>query len=123
MLEGKSVPPAALDDILSAFQNIWHQDEACKIHLQYIPGHCGIAGNEKADQLAVAGSKQHRTDKTPSSYETAKLIAALHIDQLWKADHNATNSDSSLLYRQIRLAHMSEGCNVGIDPFRINNDD
>ena len=42
------------------------------IILQWIPAHCGIQGNEKADILAKKGSKIMQKEKQKLSYESIK---------------------------------------------------
>ena len=44
------------------------------IILQWIPAHCGIQGNEKADILAKKGSKIMQKEKQKLSYESIKQI-------------------------------------------------
>ena len=46
---------------------------AINISLQWIPGHCNIAGNERADTLAKRGAACQQPD-LPTSQQTAKQI-------------------------------------------------
>ena len=42
-----------------------------KLHLQWIPGHSNIIGNDTADMLAKAGAQMEQPEK-PISIETAE---------------------------------------------------
>ena len=50
------------------------QNLGITIALQYIPAHCGISGNERADILAKKGSEIKQKSKINFSYESAKRI-------------------------------------------------
>ena len=46
-----------------------------EIHLQWIPGHIGLQGNERADTLAKFGATRQQTD-IPTSYAAARTAIA-----------------------------------------------
>ena len=43
-----------------------------RITLLWVPAHCELQGNDKADELALAGSKMQQ-DNVPVSFEIAKV--------------------------------------------------
>jgi len=51
--------------------------------MQWIPGHCQIAGNEHADALAKKGSKITQTHIRETSYHSIKL----HLKQVFQSVH------------------------------------
>nr|KAG5714784.1 hypothetical protein BaRGS_000272 [Batillaria attramentaria] len=53
------------------------------ITLQWIPSHCGIIGNEKADALSKAGSKMQQFNH-PVTYREAKIIIHNNFRTQWK---------------------------------------
>ena len=56
--------------LLKDLQLLLHE---CTVVLQWIPAHCGIPGNERADRLAKSGSKQLQPMST-STYQEAKTL-------------------------------------------------
>jgi hypothetical protein len=52
-----------------------------QIALQWIPGHCQIAGNEQADALAEMGAKITQTHIRETSYHSIKL----HLKQAFQS--------------------------------------
>ena len=46
----------------------------CKVHLQWIPAHCRIAGNERADSLAKKGSFSHQLQVSTTFKEIRTIL-------------------------------------------------
>ena len=57
--------------------------DECAVVLQWIPAHCGIPGNERADRLAKSGSKQLQPMST-SIYQEAKALLRNRQKCQWK---------------------------------------
>ena len=62
--------------------------------LQWIPGHCNIMGNEKADNLAKTGSSLEQTAETLTFQEVRTIIKS-EMKGRWKAKHPQHNSKDS----------------------------
>ena len=59
---------------------------AQQIVLQWLPGHCNIWGNTRADQLAKEGSQLEQLDGG-SSYAESKTLVKAAMARKWKRDH------------------------------------
>ena len=53
-----------------------------QLTLQWIPGHCDLLGNEKADKLAKEGAKQDQPD-TPASYKNIRRQLKNNSKEEW----------------------------------------
>ena len=67
-------------------------NEKTNIVLQWIPAHCGIPGNEKADKLSKDGSKSDQNCHS-LSYKEAKTIIKSTLNENWNKDHANRNND------------------------------
>ena len=59
-----------------------------RITLLWVPAHCELQGNDKADELALAGSKMQQ-DNVPVSFEIAK---ARILRRKWTPQHSRANA-------------------------------
>jgi ribonuclease HI len=55
-----------------------------RVILQYVPGHCGVEGNEQADIAAKEGSQEPQ-DGIPVSYKAAKALIKRTVRAEWLA--------------------------------------
>ena len=81
-----------LKEIKAALHEISRQSE---ITLQWVPSHCGIAGNEKADALSKAGSKMEQFSH-PVTYREAKTIIHNQFRSKWKKRLGAERGDDPI---------------------------
>ena len=79
---------------------------ACSVVLQWIPAHCGIHGNEKADQLAKTGSRKPQ-QQSSSTYREAKTLLNNRQKAEWKkakGDYNTCTDPINHLQRSEQTA-------------------
>jgi hypothetical protein len=62
--------------------NIFFSVFGVQVVLQWIPGHTGIKGNDKADMLAKRGASSQQPNK-PVAYTTAKQIIREKLRKNW----------------------------------------
>ena len=86
--------PAKDENTQSLQSALFNLSEQCTIALQWIPSHCQIDGNERADRLSKSGSKQEQFEH-PVSYPEAKTLVKSQFQQNWKTLHNH-NKETSL---------------------------
>ncbi|XP_064648747.1 uncharacterized protein LOC135500960 [Lineus longissimus] len=65
-----------------------------KVVLQWIPAHCNIKGNEKADHLAKEGSQLHQSDLSLTYKEAKTNIKAAYWTK-WKEEHKGYNANDN----------------------------
>jgi len=66
-----------------------------QITLQWIPGHAGIGGNEKADKLAKKGASLPQPEN-PVPYETATKIIKSNFKEEWLQDWSRNKTGRAL---------------------------
>lgn len=71
-----------------------------QVAVQWIPAHCGLAGNEEADRLARLGSRQEQTSP-PVSYKEAKTLIKRKLQTQFK-EHHSHPSDDQMPHLQRR---------------------
>ena len=89
-----------LKEVLSIVQN------KCRIILQWIPSHCGIAGNERADQLAKEGSNMQQPDVPISYHQKKSMIKAQRKPNLpSRDDYHLLNRQEQVIIFRLRTGH------------------
>ena len=71
-------------DLVANFSHLMVSSK--RVVVQWIPSHCGIRGNEIADQLAKIGSEQIQDDLSVSYKSCKSNIRKTYLDK-WRADH------------------------------------
>ena len=93
-----NTPDQQIHQLLKDLQLLPHE---YTVVLQWIPAHCGIPGNERADRLAKSGSKQPQAMST-STYQEAKTLLRNSQKCQWKratGDFNPSTDQISRLAR------------------------
>jgi ribonuclease HI len=57
-----------------------------KVVIQWVPAHCDIKGNEKADKLAKMGGALQQED-LGSTFAVARSVIKNHLSEKWAKDH------------------------------------
>ena len=73
-------------------EDLMRLSKSTSIVLQWIPGHCGIHGNQIADQLAKAGSHKQQPTQVYSIGEINKIAKRIQ-SQRWRKAHPEYNAD------------------------------
>ena len=64
---------------------------------QWIPAHCGIRDNEKADTLAKERAQKDKTERLVS-FDEAKTIIKTQQRRTWQLEHPCHNPNGSYIY-------------------------
>ena len=81
-----------LDDLATELEALQRSTETTI--LQWIPSHCNIPGNEKADKLAKEGGKKEQQDQS-ITYTDAKTIIKEKQKRKWLQQHPDYNPRDS----------------------------
>ena len=99
------------DDITSQLEAL--SSKVTEIVIQWIPAHCGIPGNERADQLAKQGAQKDQPNPG-TSYEEIKTILQREGQKEWKTLHpesqnteafDMLNRDGQVIIFRLRTGH------------------
>ena len=63
--------------------------------IQWIPSHCGLEGNERADQIAKQGVDQEQPQSN-TSYQEIKTILNKEMNDKWNSQHPGANKKDSI---------------------------
>ena len=77
LTDAQSVLQAYNSDRLPSLKKALNNIKSLRTVLQWIPSHCGIEGNERADELAKAGAAEDQEDNAVSLAELNTITKAL----------------------------------------------
>ena len=93
-----NIPDQPIHHLLKDLQLFPHE---CTVVLRWIPAHCGIPRNERADRLAKSGSKQSQPMST-STYQEAKTLLRNSQKCQWKRSTGDYNPSTDPINRLAR---------------------
>ena len=79
--------------------------ETRRVTLQWIPAHCGIPGNERADELAKQGAHEDQPDNSVSYAEERSLIKALYNPWKERDDYCLLSRAQQVILIRLRTGH------------------
>ncbi|XP_064645142.1 uncharacterized protein LOC135498689 [Lineus longissimus] len=116
------------NDLLKALKDLYSSRK--KVVLQWIPAHCNVKGNEKADQVAKEGGKKDQCDLS-LSYSENKTELKQGYRKKWKEEHpkhdegdccyQLTRREQVLIFR-LRTGHNRQKHHLFTE-FRIGESD
>ncbi|GFR79136.1 Gag-Pol polyprotein [Elysia marginata] len=81
--EGPTLTKTSLENEMWTLIHQICSRNATNLHIQWIPGHCGIAGNDEADHLANQGQIEDQRE-VEIDLKTAKAVSKRHVlDTIW----------------------------------------
>ena len=93
------------NDRLPSLKKALNKIKSLRTVLQWIPSHCGIEGNEKADDLAKLGAAQEQDDNAVSLAELNTITKALFRTPAQKDSlHLLTRPEQVTIFR-LRTGH------------------
>ena len=73
--------------------------------LQWIPAHCGIPGNEGADELAKQGAQEDQPANSVSYSEKRSIIKSLHRPRQERDDYHLLSREQQVILVRLRTGH------------------
>jgi ribonuclease HI/endonuclease/exonuclease/phosphatase family metal-dependent hydrolase len=105
LTDALSVLEAVTNNKLPRLEEALKSIKCARIVLQWIPSHCGIHGNEKADILAKAGAEKEQEVNAVSLNEMKTIIKALHRSpRVQDSYHELTRKQQVIIFR-LRTGH------------------
>ena len=86
-----------------------HRKFDSSIELQWIPGHSGVYGNEKADKLAKDGARKEQ-ENIPVDQNTIKLILKNNSKEEWN-ERWAKGSTGRIVYQEMSKPNKNDNIN------------
>ena len=95
-------------DILTTANKLHNQNDV-EISIQWIPGHCDIPGNDRADKLARQGTSKTQLDEQVS-YATSKQIVQTKSRKIWH-DRWARGNTGWIYYQHQQTPNQTDPIN------------
>ena len=106
LTDSKSALEALQSGKLPKLQEALDEINCSRIVLQWIPAHCGIAGNERADTLAKDGAKEDQTNSAVTYQEMKAIIKSLHKPhKAQKNYYKLRNRREEVIILRLRTGH------------------
>lgn len=79
--------------------------QCLQIVLQWVPSHCGILGNEKADQMAKIGAKEKQPNDPVSLTESKTIIKSLFKTPATRDSYHSLPRKEQVIIFRLRTGH------------------
>jgi RNase H len=101
-----------IKEILDAISRIHDSRPTCTIHLEWVPGHMNIEGNEQADQAAKAAAEAATSDTAPLTRMKSAQYGSIQamVNSKWKTEWTMGRQNAR------RLRNMSQHPDVATGP-------
>ena len=93
------------DKLPQLMENLQRLQRLKRVALQWIPAHCGINGNEEADQLAKEGATQPQEVKPANLKEKTTLIKAAFRSTTSKDAYSHLTRQQQVIILRLRTGH------------------
>ena len=105
LTDAMSVLQAAINNKLPRLKKALNKIKCLRTALQWIPAHCGIDGNEEADNLAKSGAEKEQEDNKVCPSETNSIIKSLYrTPRARDSYHQLSRAEQVIIFR-LRTGH------------------